>query len=228
MLAEDQHLVRRSVRCLLEIEKDFKVVGEAADGVKVVGLVRRLKPDALIVAVTMTGLNGLEIARQVRERSPATAVIMLSTYANARYVIQALKNGAAGYVMKQAMPAELLRAIRTVVTGRRYLSKPLSDETLDTWLLRARSVTPDPYGPLTGREREVLQLISEGLNNSGVAGRLSISRRTAEAHRASVMRKLQLRNQMELIRYALARGILVLPGDPLGLESTHAKGPSPH
>jgi len=216
VLAEDQHLVRRGVRCLLEGEKDFDVVGEAADGVKVVGLVERLKPDALIVAVAMTGLNGLEITRQVRERTPATAVIVLSMYTNARYVMRALKNGASGYVMKQAMPTELMRAIRTVVAGRRYLSKPLSAETMGTWLQRAQRVTPDPYGPLTGREREVLQLISEGQSNAQVARRLSISRRTAEAHRASVMRKLRLNNQVDLIRYVLARDILVLPADPPG------------
>ena len=228
VLAEAQHLIRRSVRCLIEIEKDFEVVGEAADGIKVVGLVKRLKPHVLIVAVAMPGLNGLEITRRVRQDSPATAVIMLSMYTNARYVIQALRNGASGYVVKQAMPVELRRAIRTVVTGRRYLSKPLSDETMDTWLQRARSATPDPYGPLTGREREVLQLVSEGQNNTRIASRLSISRRTAEAHRASVMRKLQLGNQVDLIRYVLARDILVVPGDPLWLEGTRATGPSPN
>jgi two-component system response regulator NreC len=228
VLAEDQNLVRRGVRCLLEVEEDFEVVGEAADGVKVVGLVKRLKPDALIVAISMTGLNGLEITRQVRQGSPATAVIVLSMYADARYVIQALKNGASGYVMKQAMPTELLRAIRAVVTGRRYLSKPLSDESMATWLQRAQHATPDPYGPLTGREREVLQLVSEGQSNGHVASRLSISRRTAEAHRASVMRKLRLSNQVDLIRYVLTRDILVLPGDPLGRGGTRATGPSPN
>jgi DNA-binding NarL/FixJ family response regulator len=228
VLAEAQHLIRRSVRCLIELEKDFEVVGEAADGVKVVGLVKRLKPHVLIVAVAMPGLNGLEITRRVCQDSPATAVIMLSMYTNARYVIQALRNGASGYVVKQAMPVELRRAIRTVVTGRRYLSKPLSDEAMDTWLQRARSATPDPYGPLTGREREVLQLVSEGQNNTRIASRLSISRRTAEAHRASVMRKLQLGNQVDLIRYVLARDIFVPPGDPLWLEGTRATGPSPN
>lgn len=218
MLAEEQHLVRRSVRCLLEVEKDFQIVGEAADGVKVVSLVKRLKPDVLIVAIAMTGLNGLEITRQVCLGSPATAVIVLSMHADARYVVQALKNGASGYVLKQAMPTELLRAIRAVVAGRRYLSKPLSDETMATWLQRARTSTSDPYGPLTGREREVLQLVSEGQNNAHVASRLSISRRTAEAHRASVMRKLRLSNQVDLIRYVLARDILVVPSDPLRHE----------
>ena len=228
VLAEDQHLVRRAVRCLIEAEKNFEVVGEAGDGVKVVGLVKRLKPQVLIVAVAMPGLNGLEITRRVRQDSPATAVIMLSMYTNARYVIQALRNGASGYVVKQAMPFELRRAIRTVVTGRRYLSKPLSDEAMDTWLQRAESAMPDPYGPLTGREREVLQLVSEGQNNTRIASRLSISRRTAEAHRASVMRKLQLGNQVDLIRYVLARDILVLPCDPLRLEGTRAQEPSPN
>ena len=217
VLAEDQNLIRRGFRCLLDIEKDFEVVGEAADGVKVVDLVKRLKPHALIVALAMPGLNGLEITRQVSQNSPTTAVIVLSMYTNARYVVRALKNGASGYVMKQAEPSELLRAIRKVVTGRRYLSKPHSDQPMDSWLQQTQRATLDPYGPLTGREREVLQLVSEGQNNVRIARRLSISRRTAEAHRASVMRKLQLNNQVDLIRYVLTRDILVLPGEPLRL-----------
>jgi DNA-binding NarL/FixJ family response regulator len=207
ILADDQQLVRGGIRCLLELEKDFKVVGEVANGVKVLALVERLKPRLLIVALTMPGLNGLEITRRVREQSPATAVIVLSMYSRDQYVIQALRSGAWGFVMKQAKPAELVRAIRKVAAGARYLSEPMSRRSITTWLQRATSVGHDADERLTRREREILQLVSEGFSNTRIAGQLNISRRTAESHRASIMHKLQFRNTAHLIRYVLARAI---------------------
>ncbi len=209
VLADDQQLVRGGIRCLIELEKDIKVVGEVADGFKVVRLVERLKPRVLIVALAMPGLNGLEITRQVRQQSPTTAVIMLTMYPGEQYVVQALRNGAFGYVMKQAKPAELIRAIRKTAAGSRYLSEPLSRRPMSTWLHRVKSATTDVDETLTRREREVLQLVSEGFSNAHIASYLRISRRTAEAHRASVMRKLQFRNIAHLIRHVLARGIPV-------------------
>lgn len=209
VLADDQQLVRGGIRCMIELEKDIKVVGEVADGFKVVGLVERLKPRLLIVALTMPGLNGLEITRQVCQQSPATAVIMLSMYPGEQYVVQALRNGAFGYVMKQAKPAELIRAIRKAAAGSRYLSEPLSRRPMSTWLHRVASATADVDETLTRREREVLQLVSEGFSNTNIASYLKISRRTAESHRASVMHKLQFRNIAHLIRHVLARAIPV-------------------
>jgi two-component system, NarL family, response regulator NreC len=209
VLADDQKLVRGGVRCLLETEKDFKVIGEAADGLKVVRLVARLRPRLLIVAVAMPGLNGLEITRRVHQQSPATEVIVLSMYSKEQYVIQALRNGASGYVLKCARPIELLRAIRRVVAGHRYLSEPLSERPMATWLQRMESAALDAYETLTRRQREVLLLVSEGYSSARIASRLAISRRTAESHRASVMHKLNFRNQTDLIRYVLARAIPV-------------------
>jgi two-component system response regulator NreC len=209
VLADDQNLVRQGIRCLVEKEPDFKVVGQAGDGLKVVDLVARLKPRILIVGLAMPGLNGLEITRQVRHQSPATSVIVLSMYSQDEYVIQALRNGATGYVVTHAKPAELGRAIRKVVAGHRYLSEPLSRRSMESWLQRATSAVRDAYETLTRREREVLLLVSEGYSSGRIADRLSISRRTAESHRASVMHKLQFSNQADLIRYVLARAILV-------------------
>lgn len=208
VLADPQDLVRSGIRCLLDAEADFKVEGEVEDGLEAVRLVQRLKPRVLIVALAMPRLNCLEITRQVQQHSPATAVIVLSTYSNEQYVVQALRNGASGYLMMYVSPAELMQAIRKVVAGHHYLSKPLSERSMETWLQRARSAARDAYETLTRREREVLRLVFDGYSSARIASHLSISRRTAESHRASVMHKLDFRNQTDLIKYVLTRAIL--------------------
>jgi DNA-binding NarL/FixJ family response regulator len=141
-------------------------------------------------------------------------VILLSMYAGEQYVIEALRSGASGYVGTQAKGIELVRAIRKVAAGDRYLSAPLSEYPMETWLQRAKARPLDPYNALTSREREVFNLVSEGHSSANIANRLSISRRTAESHRANVMRKLHLGNQIDLVRFAIARGVLALPEDP--------------
>jgi two-component system, NarL family, response regulator NreC len=208
VLADPQDLVRSGIRCLLEAEADFKVRGEVADGFEAVSIVQRLKPRVLIVALAMPGLNCLEITSQVQRHSPTTAVIVLSTYSNEHYVLQVLKSGASGYLMMYVNPAELMHAIRKVVAGHRYLSKPLSSTPMETWLRRAKNAARDAYETLTGREREVLRLVFDGYSNARIASQLSISRRTAESHRANVMHKLDIRNQTDLIKYVLTRAIL--------------------
>lgn len=205
VLADDHQLVRDSVKCLLQEQKDFEVIGETGDGLKVAALVGRLKPHVLIVNLGLPGLNGLEVTRRV---TAGTRVIVLSRSPSERSVIEALRSGAAGFVAEQAKSEELIRAVRRVTAGDRYLSAPFSRHTVATWLQRAERREDDSYDRLTGREREVLQLVAEGYSSAAIAGRLSISPRTAEAHRASVMRKLSLASQVDLIRYALARGIL--------------------
>ena len=209
VLADPQDLIRSGIRCLLDEEPDFKVVGEVADGLKAVSLVKRRKPRVLIVALAMPGLNCLEITRQVQQHSPATAVVVISTYSNEQYVVQALRSGASGYLMLYVSPSELMHAIRKVVAGHRYLSRPLSEVPMETWLQRARSAARDAYETLTLREREVLRLVFDGFSSARIASRLSISRRTAESHRARVMHKLDFRNQADLIKYVLTRAILI-------------------
>jgi DNA-binding NarL/FixJ family response regulator len=215
-LADHHHLIRESVRSRLEKERDFKVVGEVADGLRVVRLVEGRKPRVLVMAVAMPGLNSFEVTMRVRQRSPETAVFLLSMYAGDQYVIEALRSGASGYVGAQARSIELIRAIRKVAAGDRYLSTPLSECRMEIWLQRAKTRTLDPYDALTSREREVFSLVSEGHSSSSIASRLAIGRRTAESHRASIMRKLRLGNQIDLVRFAIARGFLALPSDPLG------------
>lgn len=208
VLAEEQHLVRHGIRCLLAQEHDFAVVGETGDGLEVVSLVRRLRPRILVIGVAMPGLNGLEAARQAREQSAGTAVIILSMYSKERYVVQALRNGASGYVSKRAKPPELARAIRQVAAGHRYLSQPLSARSIGTWLKQAQRTLTDPYEMLSDREREILQLVAEGHTSTGIAARLHISPRTVEAHRASLMRKMGFSHLVDVILFAIGRGIL--------------------
>jgi DNA-binding NarL/FixJ family response regulator len=208
LLADDQQVVRQALRCLLERESDLQVVGETSDGLEIVPLVERLKPDVLVTDVVLPGLYGLEVTRRVREHAPGTGVVVLSRYPSEWYVAEALRRGALGYVVKQSDAAELLRAVRQAARGRFYVGAPLSDDSLDVWLARAARAPRDPYETLTAREREILQLVAEGYSSTAIARRLAISARTAEAHRANVMRKLRLRNRAALIRYALSRGVL--------------------
>jgi two-component system, NarL family, response regulator NreC len=214
LLADDQQVVRQALRCLLERESDLKVVGETSDGLEIVPLVAQLKPDVLITDVVMPGLYGLEATRRVREQAPATGVVILSRDASEWYVTEALRSGALGYVAKQSDVADLLRAVRAVARGRRYLGAPHSDHPIELWIARAGRPVIEPYDTLTSREREILQLVAEGHSSTTIARRLAISARTVEAHRANVMRKLRLRNRAALIRYALSRGVLA-PTAPL-------------
>jgi DNA-binding NarL/FixJ family response regulator len=209
VLADDHALVRQGLRAVLESEPDFAVVGEVGDGLAVADAVERLTPDVLIVDVVMPGLSGLEVTRQVMQRSPGTRVVVLSMYANEAYVLEALRNGALGYVLKDASASDLVRAVREAVAGRRYLSPPLSEQAIEDYARRTLPDGLDPYDALTTREREVLHLAAQGCSNPEIADRLSISPRTVETHRANLMRKLELRGQTDLVLYAVRRGIIL-------------------
>src|SRR6266581_6590625 len=191
VLADDHPIVRLGLRSVLEAEPDLQVIGEAGDGLATMSLVERLRPQVLVLDLLMPGLSGLEVARQVRQRAPETRVIVLSMHANEAYVLEALRHGAAAYVLKETSSAELVQAVRAVVAGRRYLSRSLSERALEAYARRAEA-TPDLYETLTTREREVLHLAAEGCNNSEIGARPSISPRTVEIHRRQLMRKLGL------------------------------------
>ncbi len=212
VLADDHQIVRQGLRVLLEAEADMEVIGEVSEGLGVADAVTCLCPDVLVLDLMMPGLNGLEVTRQVSQRSPNVRIIVLSMHANEAYVMEALRNGAAGYVLKEASTETLVTAIRTTIEGRRYLCPPLSEMAMEAFLQKAQNVATDPYDTLTGREREVLQLAAEGHTNAAIAERLSISPRTAEVHRARIMEKLQLHNQTGLIKYAIRKGLLSVEG----------------
>ena len=210
LLADDHPIVRQGLRHLFEEAAEMKIVGEASDGLQAVQLTEKLKPNVLIVDIMMPDLNGLEVIRQVKERSPGTSSIVLSMQSADVYVVEALKAGALGYVLKDTGPSEMLNAVQQVVQGQRYLSPRISERLIDVLIQTVEKAPADPYQTLTNREREVLQMTAEGMSSSEIGKRLSISPRTAELHRGRMMNKLGLRNQTELIRYALKRGILPL------------------
>jgi DNA-binding NarL/FixJ family response regulator/signal transduction histidine kinase len=204
VVADDHRIMRDALKALLESES-FQVAGEAGDGLEAVGVAERVKPNVLLLDVSMPGLGGVDVVKQVGKRSPGTRVLMLSMYANDAYVNGAMKSGASGYLLKDAAAEELFHAIREVAQGRRYLSRSIEEAGAAD-----RELT-DVYDTLTMREREVLHLAAEGLTSAQIADRLSISPRTAETHRANSLRKLGIRGQTELVRYAIGRGILSAP-----------------
>lgn len=209
LLADDHHIVRMGLRALLEAEPGIEIVAEAADGLEAVRLTESLKPDVLVLDLMMPGLNGLEVTRKVSQVSAGTRVVILSVHANEAYVLEALRHGASGYLLKDTSTEELVYAIKKVAAGERYLSPPISERAIDAYLDKVLATAPqDPYYSLTDRERQVLHLAAEGLNNTEIAARLSISPRTVESHRANLMHKLGLRSQTDLIRFALRQGII--------------------
>lgn len=205
-MIDDHPIVRQGLRNLLETEPSFQVIAEADDGITGLELVHRLRPDALIVDLMMPGLNGLDLIKQVLKHLPRLRIVVLSMQSADSYVVEALNCGAAGYVLKETGPSEIIHAIKTVVAGERYLSPKLAQRVLDTSTGKKKIV--DPYDSLTPREREILHLIVEGNTSAQIAGRLVLSPRTVELHRSRIMKKLDLHNQTDIFRYALERGIL--------------------
>jgi two-component system response regulator NreC len=209
LLADDHRVVRQGLRTLLQMEADFQVVGEASDGLETLEQVRQLKPNVAVIDLMMPGIGGLQVTRQIKRNFPQTHSVILSMHANEAYVVEALRSGASAYVLKDATAEELVRAIREAAQGRRYLSPPLSENAIETYMQRASdSSSLDLYETLTTRERQILHLAAEGNTSSEIAQRLLISSRTAETHRANMMRKLGLHSQTDVVQYALKRGII--------------------
>ncbi len=212
VLADDHHVVRQGLRALLEAESGFCVIGEAGDGLEAVRLVIELQPDVLVLDLGLPGLHGLEVGREVHKQAPQTRIVILSMHVSEAYVLQALCNGAIGYVSKDCSTSVLVQAIREAVAGRRYLCPSVATRAFDAYVARAAEAPRDTYEELTTREREVLYLAVEGHTNAQIAARLFISPRTVETHRANLMHKLGLRTHADLVRYALQRGLL--PTEP--------------
>jgi DNA-binding NarL/FixJ family response regulator len=207
LLADDHGVVREGMRALLSGERDFEVVGEVSDGLKVIPAVEKLKPRVLVLDLMMSGLNGLEITRQITQARLDTRVLVLSMHANEGYVLEALRHGALGYVVKECSGGEVIAAVRAVAAGRHWLSPPFAGRA-EELLARSAQAPADPYDTLTAREREVFQLSAEGYTSAQIGLKLHISSRTVESHRANLMRKLGLHGQSDLVRLAVKRGLL--------------------
>ncbi len=208
ILADDHAIVREGLRLLLKAEPDFEVVGETGDGLEAVRLVERLKPDVLVLDLLMPGLNGLEVAREICPRHSKVRIVVLSMQDNEAYLIEALKCGVSAFVLKQSSVADLVKAIREAMAGRRFLSAPFSDLAVQAYVRRSKGAPIDTKDTLTSRERQVLQLAAEGCTNVLIGKRLFISHRTVEVHRANLMRKLRLRTHSDLVRFAINRGLI--------------------
>jgi len=210
VLADDHQVVREGLGVLLESQADFHILGDAGGGIEAAQLVEQLKPDVVILDLMMGDMNGIEVTRQLAKHCPETMVIILSMHNDEAYVVEALRAGAKGYVLKESSSVDLVQAVRAVVRGHRYLSPSLSERAIEVYSRMTQEDVLDPYETLTGREREVLHMAAQGLTNAQIAKRLFIGQRTVETHRNSVMRKLQLKNQTSLIRYAIKRKIIPL------------------
>ncbi len=210
VLADDHPVVLRGLKAMLAEVPDFQVVGEASDGPAAVRMIEQLRPEVAVVDFMMPGLNGLEVTRQVSRRSPQTRIVILSMHASEGYVVDTLRSGATGYVLKDSSDVDLVQAVREVAAGRRYLSRPLSERALSAYLEMAASGKLERGDMLSRREREVLQLAADGRTNAEIGDQLQISPRTAETHRTRIMHKLGLKSQAELVRYVLTHGILPL------------------
>lgn len=207
LIADDHTMVRESLVRLLQAETDVDVVGQAADGIEAVEKAEQLRPDIVVADLSMPRLGGLEVVRRLREKLPEIRVLVLTMHQEDEYVLQAVRAGASGYLVKDSAAQELLAAIRALHAGRVHFG-PQAARALAEQLQNPERDGADPYANLTGREREVLHLIAEGLTTKEVARRLGISIKTAENHRGRVLDKLGLRNTAELVRYAMRRGLL--------------------
>lgn len=211
LLADDHTIVRQGVRMCLEAMGDISVVAEAEDGQAAVALALQLRPDVAVVDLTMPRLNGVEAIRQIKRDLPTCEVVVLSVHDSEAYIVQALRAGAAGYVLKRNAATELAEAIRAAASGQAYLHPAVARRVIDDYLSRIRTSETDfaePHERLTPREREVLQLVAEGHSTRAIAGLLCLSTKTVEHHRASVMTKLGLHGQTELVKYAIRAGLV--------------------
>jgi DNA-binding NarL/FixJ family response regulator len=208
VIADDFPALREGARSWLEKHTDFQVVGEAGDGRETVRLVSRHHPDVLITDTSMPGLSGLEVLSSIRESSPLTRAVVWAPQLQEDHLIAALRQGALAYILKTTSADILIRAVRSALRGNHYLDGAATQRPLEFYLKRAQTELRDPVAELTPREREVLHLVANGSSSAEIARHLHISPRTVEQHRARMMRKLHLRNQIELTRFALRRGIL--------------------
>ena len=212
VIVDDHQIVRQGLRTLLEKEPDMQVVGEAEDGRQTLPIVRELIPHVIVMDVKMPDLDGIEATRQIHSELPQVKVIALSMYSDRRFVANMFKAGANGYLLKDCAFEELAQAIRLVMSNKTYLSPGVADVVVKDYVNQTPAPTPSVFSVLTTREREVLQLLSEGKRTTQIAKLLHISIKTVDTHRPKIMQKLNIRSVAELTKYAIREGLTPLAG----------------
>jgi two-component system response regulator NreC len=207
LLADDHAVLRHGLSKALQAESDMEVIGLAADGLTAVDLAAELSPDVIIMDIGMPGLNGIEATRQIAKRSPSVRIIALSMHSAKKFILEMFKAGAAGYLLKDCEYDELANAVRTVASGKTYISPSISGILVETCISDDPKRKTNAFSVLTDREREVLQLLTEGKTTKQTAARLGISPKTVEVHRLNVMNKLKIDNMVQLTKYAIQEGI---------------------
>ena len=209
LLAEDHTVVRQGLRKILESDTDIEISGEVGDGRSAVESAKRLRPNVIVIDIGLPGLNGIEATNQIMKATDGVSILILSMHSDDVYVRQALKAGAKGYLLKDSEDLDLIKAVKSLAGGGSYFSPSVSKVLLDGYLNDSGAGSgEDALSRLTGREREVLQLISEGKTNKEIARILSLSINTVESHRKHVMEKLDLHNTAEIVRFAVRKGIV--------------------
>ncbi len=210
LLADDHKIIRDGLRSLLEKESDLEVVAEAGNGAMTVKLARQLKPDVVIMDITMPDLNGIEATRQIMTELPDVKVIALSMHSDRRFVVGMLRAGASGYLLKDSAFNELIHTVHTVMKNRTYLSPAITNIVVEDYLQQLSTTDSTYSSVLTAREREVLQLLAEGKTTKQIADRLCLSVKTIETHRRQIMDKLGIHSIAELTKYAIREGLTSL------------------
>ncbi len=205
LVADDHGIVRSGIRLLLERQPDFEVVAEAGDGTEAIQQALATRPDLCVLDVSMPRMTGLQAAREIRLQMPQVRVLMLSMHDDEHYLFEALKAGAAGYVLKREADADLVNALRAVERGEAFLTTAAQRSIIREWMSDGAA---GPEIPLTPREEEVVKLIAEAHTNAQIAEILHMAEKTVESHRANVLRKLGMRDRVQLVRYAIRRGLI--------------------
>ncbi|MBX7258165.1 MAG: response regulator transcription factor [Candidatus Hydrogenedentes bacterium] len=212
ILADDHAVMRDGLRLILENQEGIRVVGDAGDGYAAVTLAKEHQPDIALLDVTMPNLNGIEAAHRIREVSPRTRVVILSVHDTSEHIFRALEAGAMGYLLKECAGREVVKAVRELMAGRRYLSQTIAETVLDDYIRRRGSeADSSPLALLSRREREVLQLVVEGKSSKEIAAIIHCSPKTVDTHRSHLMRKLNVSDLPTLIRFAIAHGLIPAP-----------------
>jgi two-component system, NarL family, response regulator NreC len=208
LLADDHVTVRHGLKLLIDSQPDMKVIAEASDGETAVQQALALRPDVVVMDISMPGLNGLMATRRLKQLQPDAAVVTLTRHSDDAYLQELLRAGVSGYVLKQSAPAELLQAIRVAAAGGQYLDSTLTPRITAGFLRGDRKRTSQPAAPPTDRELDVLRLIAAGYSNKEIAAQMSLSVKTVEAHKANAMRKLGLTGRIDIVKYAVLQGWL--------------------